>query len=86
MYFRNVLSYTGSGFQNLSGSHSNIGQVHRRALGWDGGIPHNSDRFPNRPPNDPDPESDPHSSSRRPRKGSPVKYILELWIEQNAQH
>ena len=56
MYFRNVLSYTGSGFQTLSGSHPNIGQVPHRALGWDGGIPHNSDRSPNQPRNDTDPE------------------------------
>ena len=45
MYFRNVLSYSGSGFQHLNGSHPNIGQVFRRALGWDGGIPHNSNRL-----------------------------------------
>ena len=45
MYFRNVLSYTGSGFQTLSGSHPNIGRVPRRALGWDGGIPHKSNRL-----------------------------------------
>jgi len=43
MYFRNVFSYTGSGFQTLSGSHPNIGRVPRWAPGWDGGIPHNRD-------------------------------------------